>query len=114
MYNSTIKGLGFYVPENTVTNNDLSELMDTSDEWITERTGIKERRWVNDDKLTTSLMGTYAAERAIIDSGIEKKDIDSKNIAVALNETLIKKSEWNKTKVSENDRIEIVVPFAGG
>ena len=75
MYNSTIKGLGFYVPENTVTNNDLSELMDTSDEWITERTGIKERRWVNDDKLTTSLMGTYAAERAIIDSGIEKKDI---------------------------------------
>ena len=76
MYNSTIKGLGFYVPENTVTNNDLSELMDTSDEWITERTGIKERRWVNDDKLTTSLMGTYAAERAIIDSGIEKKDID--------------------------------------
>ena len=76
MYNSTIKGLGFYVPENTVTNNDLSELMDTSDEWIRERTGIKERRWVNDDKLTTSLMGTYAAERAIIDSGIEKKDID--------------------------------------
>ena len=76
MYNSTIKGFGFYVPENTVTNNDLSELMDTSDEWITERTGIKERRWVNDDKLTTSLMGTYAAERAIIDSGIEKKDID--------------------------------------
>ena len=37
MYNSTIKGLGFYVPENTVTNNDLSELMDTSDEWIRER-----------------------------------------------------------------------------
>ena len=76
MYNSTIKGLGFYVPENTVTNNDLSELMDTSDEWIRARTGIKERRWVNDDKLTTSLMGTYAAERAIIDSEIEKKDID--------------------------------------
>ena len=76
MPKSTIKGLGFYVPENIVTNHDLTKLMDTSDEWITERTGIKERRWVNDDKLTTSLMGTYAAERAIIDSGIEKKDID--------------------------------------
>ena len=50
----------------------------------------------------------------LIEKFIEKKDIDSKNIAVALNETLIKKSEWNKTKVSENDRIEIVVPFAGG
>ena len=50
----------------------------------------------------------------LIDKFIEKKDIDSQNIAVALNETLIKKSEWKKTKVSENDRIEIVVPFAGG
>lgn len=50
----------------------------------------------------------------LIDKFIEKKGIDSKNIAVALNETLVKKSEWNKTEVSENDRIEIVVPFAGG
>ena len=50
----------------------------------------------------------------LIDEFIEKKGIDSSNIAVALNETLVKKSEWNKTKISENDRIEIVVPFAGG
>ena len=50
----------------------------------------------------------------LIDKFIEKKGIDSRNIAVALNETLVKKSEWGKTKVSENDRIEIVVPFAGG
>ena len=50
----------------------------------------------------------------LIDKLIEKKDIDSSNIAVALNERLVKKSEWSKTKVSENDRIEIVVPFAGG
>ena len=50
----------------------------------------------------------------LIEKFIEKKDVDPTNIAVALNETLIKKSEWKKTKVSENDRIEIVIPFAGG
>ena len=76
MPKSTIKGLGFYVPENIVTNHDLTKIMDTSDEWITERTGIKERRWVNDDKLSTSLMGTYAAEKAISDSGLDRNDID--------------------------------------
>ena len=45
MYNSKISGLGMYVPENVVTNDDLSKIMDTSSEWIIERTGIKERRW---------------------------------------------------------------------
>ena len=48
MYNSKIIGLGKYVPDNVVTNDDLSKLMDTNDAWITERTGIKERRWVKD------------------------------------------------------------------
>ena len=47
----------------------------------------------------------------LIEKFIEKKGIDSSNIAVALNETLVKESEWSKTKVSES-RIEIVVPFA--
>jgi 3-oxoacyl-[acyl-carrier-protein] synthase-3 len=45
MYNSKIIGLGKYVPDNVVTNDDLSKMMDTNDEWIQERTGIKERRW---------------------------------------------------------------------
>ena len=44
MFKSVIAGVGHYVPENTVTNDDLSKLMTTNDEWITERTGIKERR----------------------------------------------------------------------
>ena len=73
MFNSVIKGLGFYVPENVVTNEDLTKMMDTSDEWIRERTGIHERRWVNNKKLSTSLMGTYAAEKAIEDANIDKK-----------------------------------------
>lgn len=73
---SKISGVGFYVPKNIVKNKDLEDVMNTSDEWIRERTGIEERRWVDDDKLSTSLMGTYAAEEAIKDARIDKNDID--------------------------------------
>ena len=54
MYNSRIKGLGYYVPDNVVTNADLSKLMETTDEWIQERTGIKERRWIKEGTGDTS------------------------------------------------------------
>mgnify|MGYP000114946836 FL=1 len=77
MYSSKITGLGYYVPENVVTNNDLKEFMDTSDEWIQERTGIKERRWIDpktDD--TTAVMGAKAAKIAIERAGLTKDDID--------------------------------------
>ena len=77
MYNSKISGLGYYVPENIVTNNDLSKIMDTTDEWIQERTGIKERRWIDpktDD--TTSTMAVKASKIAIERSGLKKNDID--------------------------------------
>ena len=76
MIMSKIKGVGYFVPENIVKNKDLEELMDTSDKWIQERTGIQERRWVNDNKTSTSLMGTYAAEDAIKDAGLKNDDID--------------------------------------
>jgi 3-oxoacyl-[acyl-carrier-protein] synthase-3 len=77
MYNSKITGLGYYVPDNVVTNNDLKEFMDTSDEWIQERTGIKERRWI-DPKTedTTAVMGAKAAKIAIERAGLTKDDID--------------------------------------
>ncbi|WP_228852209.1 3-oxoacyl-ACP synthase III family protein [Aegicerativicinus sediminis] len=77
MYRSKISGVGHYVPSNVVTNEDLSKMMDTSDEWIQERTGIKERRWIDpgsDD--TTASMGVKAAKIAIERSGIDKNDID--------------------------------------
>ena len=76
MLNSKISGVGTYVPDNIIKNDDLESMMNTSDEWIQERTGIKERRWVNNEKLTTSQMGTYASENAIEDAGISKDDID--------------------------------------
>lgn len=69
--------MGYYVPENVVTNDDLSKLMDTNDEWITERTGIKERRFVKEgDGNTTSSMGVKAAKMAIENAGIKKEDVD--------------------------------------
>lgn len=76
MYHSKITGLGFYVPEHVVTNDDLSRLMDTNDEWIQERTGIKERRHVQLEEDTTSGMALKAAKIAIERSGIDKDDID--------------------------------------
>ena len=50
---SSIKGLGFYVPDNVVTNDDLTQYMDTSDAWIQERTGIKQRRYFTYEKIPT-------------------------------------------------------------
>ena len=77
MYNSKIIGLGHYVPENIVTNDDLSKVMDTTDEWIQERTGIKERRWVKPgDGQSTFTMGLEAAKKAISNAGIDKEDLD--------------------------------------
>ena len=77
MYNSKIIGLGYFVPENIVTNNDLSKFMETSDEWIQERTGIEERRWI-DPKTgeTTSTMAVKASKIAIERSGLRKEEID--------------------------------------
>lgn len=77
MYNSKITGLGYYVPDNVVTNDDLSKLMDTNDEWIQERTGIKERRWIKEGSDDTSaVMGAKASRIAIERAGLTKDDID--------------------------------------
>ncbi|HRA73515.1 MAG TPA: beta-ketoacyl-ACP synthase III, partial [Flavobacterium sp.] len=76
MYHSKITGLGHYVPDNVVTNDDLSKIMDTNDEWIQERTGIQERRHIIRGEDTTTTMGVKAAKIAIERSGIAKEDID--------------------------------------
>ena len=69
--------MGMYVPENVVTNNDLSTIMDTSNEWIVERTGIEERRHIKKgDGNTTATMGAKAAKIAIERADINKNDID--------------------------------------
>ena len=76
MYNSQITGLGFYVPDNVVTNDQLSKVMDTNDQWIQERTGIQERRHIIRGQDTTTSMGVKAARIAIERSGVPTEDID--------------------------------------
>ena len=76
MHQSKIAGIGMYVPENIVTNNDLKKYMETSDEWIQERTGIQERRYAHRTEETTATMGIAAAKIAIERAGITAQDID--------------------------------------
>ena len=79
MKKSVIKGFGYYVPEKVVTNDDLAKLMTTNDEWITERTGIKQRHYrknINDAEETTAYLGLQASKKAIESAGLTAKDID--------------------------------------
>ena len=70
-----IIGLGHFLPENIVTNNDLSEFMDTSNQWIVERTGIQERRYAHPNQ-TPSDLAVPATNEAIKKANISKEDID--------------------------------------
>ncbi len=72
---SVIKGCGSYLPEKVLTNHDLSKIVDTSDEWISERTGIHQRHIAADDEYTSDL-GLVAARRALEDADIPASDVD--------------------------------------
>jgi 3-oxoacyl-[acyl-carrier-protein] synthase III len=76
MTRSKIAGIGKYIPEQVVTNNDLKKYMDTSDEWIQERTGIQERHFAHRTEETTTTMAVEAATIAIQRAGITPQDID--------------------------------------
>lgn len=76
MHNIKITGTGSYLPKKVLTNTDLEEFMDTSDEWIRTRTGIKERHLVADDEATSDMVAK-AAEIALDDAGISAEDIDT-------------------------------------
>jgi 3-oxoacyl-[acyl-carrier-protein] synthase-3 len=75
MIRTVIKGCGGYLPARVMTNADLAKLVDTSDSWITERTGIKERRIAAEGEFTSS-MGAAAAREALDDAGLAPEDID--------------------------------------
>ena len=76
MLRSKIAGIGYYVPERVVTNDELTKLMDTTDEWIQERTGIKERRYGRKHEETTATMAAAATRTACERAGIAPEDID--------------------------------------
>ena len=75
MFNAYIAGTGFYVPPKIVTNDDLSQYMNTTDEWIRERTGIQERRYV-EKGIGPSDLAIPAAEQALEEARLSVKDID--------------------------------------
>lgn len=75
MFKAEIIGTGMYVPENIITNYDLEKMMDTSHDWIVQRSGIEERRWVNAEEGTSDL-ALKASLKAIENAGIDKNEID--------------------------------------
>ncbi|HEX8520831.1 MAG TPA: beta-ketoacyl-ACP synthase III [Tepidisphaeraceae bacterium] len=75
-YSAIITGTGSFLPEKRLTNDDLAKMVDTNDEWITQRTGIKERRIVSEGETTASL-GTEAARRAVEAAGIAPSEIEA-------------------------------------
>lgn len=76
MYTSRIEGVGHFVPENIVKNGDLEKIMDTSDNWIVERTGIEERRWFDPKKDTVSNMGARAGKMALERANTDVSEVD--------------------------------------
>lgn len=73
---AAIKGVGGYVPEYVLTNQELEKMVDTNDEWITSRTGIKERRILKGKDMGTSYMGTKAVEELLAKTGVKPEEID--------------------------------------
>lgn len=74
-YSAVITGSGSFTPTKTVTNDDLAKLVDTSDEWITSRTGIKVRHVTTDDQ-TTAYLATQAAKKALADARLDARDVE--------------------------------------
>ena len=75
MKKSIIKGTGMFVPPNLVTNKDLEKMMDTSDEWIRQRTGIEQRYWIEGETGSSDL-GFEASKIALEDAGWTAQDLD--------------------------------------
>jgi 3-oxoacyl-[acyl-carrier-protein] synthase-3 len=75
MKRSVVRGIGSYLPEKVLTNNDLATMVDTSDDWIVQRTGIRERHIAAEGELTSDL-ATVAARRALENAEIDAKDVD--------------------------------------
>ena len=75
MRGAEIAGVGSYLPERVLTNADLEEIVDTSDEWIVTRTGIRERRVVADGEATSDL-AVRACAAALDDAAVEREDVD--------------------------------------
>ncbi len=88
LYNAGILGTGYYLPEKILTNFDLEKIVETSDEWIVERTGIKERRIAEDD-VPMSELAMKAAENALADAGVAAEELDLIIVATLTSDRII-------------------------
>ncbi len=79
---AVVRGIGHYLPKRVVPNSDLEKTVDTTDEWIVSRSGIKQRHFASDEE-TTSFMATQAAKAALADAGLEPDDIDAIIVATS-------------------------------
>ena len=99
-----ITGSGFYVPDKILTNFDLEKMVDTSDEWIITRTGIKERRIASEDQATSDL-AVEASRRALENAGLEVKDVDLIIVATSTPDTIFPSTACWVQKGLEADHI---------
>lgn len=74
--NAVITGVGGFVPDDVLTNDDLSKMVDTTDEWIMTRVGIKERRILKDPNLSSGYMGTQAVNDLVQKTGIDPMSVE--------------------------------------
>ncbi len=88
LYNAGILGTGYYLPEKILTNFDLEKIVETSDEWIVERTGIKERR-IAEDNVPMSDLAMKAAENALADAGVAAEELDLIIVATLTSDRII-------------------------
>ena len=102
MTNTKIIGTGSYLPERVMTNDDWAKIVETSDEWITSRTGIKERHFVSDGQATSDLV-VEAAKEAIKDAGIDKSEIDLVVVATITGDNAYPSTaNWTQKKLGLN------------
>jgi len=107
-----IVGSGFYVPDKILTNADLEKMVDTSDEWITTRTGIKERRIASEEQASSDL-GIEAGRRALADAGLEASDVDLIIVATSTPDTIFPSTAcWIQSGLGA-DRIPVFDLSAG-
>ena len=71
MLNAKISGIASYIPDDILTNDDLARMVDTNDEWITTRVGIKERRILKGEEQGSSVMGTKAINKLLAETGVK-------------------------------------------
>jgi len=98
-----IRSMGIYLPEKILTNADLEKMVDTSDEWITTRTGIKERRIAREDEVTSDL-GVAAARKALENGGLKPQEVDLILVATNTPDTIFPSTAcWIQKKLGVSE-----------